>query len=175
MSTYIYIHTNVDIHCGNWYTVKPKDGTVTLDLRADIVQRADPKVLAFDIETTKLPLKFPDAKFDSIMMISYMLDGHGYLIVNREIVSEDIQDFEYTPKQEYEGPFTVFNVPDEVIYLSTCLPVSLPTRNIQMLFFLLHHDHLHQHDPLFNPVSFFLFLLPSCLSFSFFFRVVVSI
>ena len=35
----------------------------------------DPVVLAFDIETTKLPLKFPDSSVDSIMMISYMIDG----------------------------------------------------------------------------------------------------
>lgn len=32
-------------------------------------------VLAFDIETTKLPLKFPDAEMDQIMMMSYMIDG----------------------------------------------------------------------------------------------------
>ena len=32
-------------------------------------------MLAFDIETTKLPLKFPDAETDSVMMISYMIDG----------------------------------------------------------------------------------------------------
>lgn len=32
-------------------------------------------VLAFDIETTKSPLKFPDSSVDSIMMISYMIDG----------------------------------------------------------------------------------------------------
>ena len=38
----------------------------------------------------------------------------GYLIINREIVSEDIEDFEYTPKPEYEGQFTVVNEPDEV-------------------------------------------------------------
>ena len=44
-------------------------------------------VLAFDIETTKLPLKFPDAAVDQIMMISYMIDGQGYLITNREIIS----------------------------------------------------------------------------------------
>ena len=31
--------------------------------------------MAFDIETTKLPLKFPDAASDQIMMISYMIDG----------------------------------------------------------------------------------------------------
>lgn len=48
------------------------------------------------------------------MMISYMLDGQGYLIINREIITEDISDFEYTPKPEYPGPFTVWNEPDEV-------------------------------------------------------------
>jgi hypothetical protein len=36
-------------------------------------------------------------------MISYMLDRQGYLIINREVVSEDIHDFEYTPKPEFEG------------------------------------------------------------------------
>lgn len=99
--------------------------------------------MAFDIETTKLPLKFPDAETDQIMMISYMIDGQvrvacealslsrcraavcagftalrlflqGFLITNREIVSESIEDFEFTPKPEYEGPFTVFNEDDEV-------------------------------------------------------------
>lgn len=38
----------------------------------------------------------------------------GFLITNREIVSENIEDFEFTPKPEYEGPFTVFNEDDEV-------------------------------------------------------------
>ena len=70
--------------------------------------------MAYDIETTKLPLKFPDPASDSIMMISYMIDGQGYLITNREVIGADVEDFEYTPKPEYEGPFTVFNEPDEV-------------------------------------------------------------
>lgn len=39
----------------------------------------------------------------------------GYLITNREIVSQDIDDFEYTPKPEFEGPFIIFNEPDEVL------------------------------------------------------------
>ena len=39
----------------------------------------------FDIETTKLPFKFPDAKYDMIMVISHMVDGQGYLIKNREV------------------------------------------------------------------------------------------
>lgn len=49
------------------------------------------------------------------LAVSRVLPVHaqGFLITNREIVSEDIEDFEFTPKPEYEGPFTVFNEPDE--------------------------------------------------------------
>jgi len=50
----------------------------------------------------------------------------GYLIINREIVSEDIEDFEYTPKPEYEGQFTVINEPDEVgLYLCRYKPLGI--------------------------------------------------
>jgi DNA polymerase elongation subunit (family B) len=160
-------------------------------------------VCAFDIETSKQPLQFPDAeKGDQVMMISYMLDKQGYaqacpfcdlssayscvimqgfaggimlyntrypvsavgprggrplesgiplrgrfrsgikrdhlciyiyihirvyilmrihlrhtcaryLIINREFVSEDISDFEYTPKADFPGPFIVWNEPNE--------------------------------------------------------------
>ncbi|GJY37416.1 DNA polymerase epsilon catalytic subunit A [Tanacetum coccineum] len=69
---------------------------------------------AIDKETTKLPLKFPNAEYDSVMMISYMVDGRGYLIINRECVGEDIEDLEYTPKPEFEGYFKVTNVKNEV-------------------------------------------------------------
>lgn len=81
--------------------------------RPDIIERPEPIVLAFDIETTKLPLKFPDATTDQIMMISYMIDGQGFLITNREILSSNIDDFEYTPRPEFEGKFTIFNEPNE--------------------------------------------------------------
>lgn len=47
----------------------------------------------------------------------------GFLITNREIVSENIEDFEFTPKPEYEGPFTVFNEDDEVC---ACIAVVTP-------------------------------------------------
>ena len=46
-------------------------------------------------------------------MISYMIDGEGFLITNREIISKDIDDFEYTPKPEFKGVFTVFNEENE--------------------------------------------------------------
>ena len=74
-----------------------------------MLERPECRVCAFDIETTKEPLRFPDANIDHIIMISMMCDSSGILIVNRDIVSEDIANFEYTPKPEFEGTFQVFN------------------------------------------------------------------
>ncbi|KAK1431332.1 hypothetical protein QVD17_07789 [Tagetes erecta] len=102
-----------DIRSGLWYDVNVSSDGVTLERRHDLLQRAEVHVCAFDIETTKLPLKFPDAEYDLVMMISYMVDGHGYLIINRECVGEDIEDLEYTPKPEFEGHFKVTNVKNE--------------------------------------------------------------
>jgi DNA polymerase elongation subunit (family B) len=75
-SRYIYILSSLkDIRIGKWYTVKAKAGQITIEVIEDRLKRADPVVLAFDIETAKSPLKFPDATIDPIMMISYMIDG----------------------------------------------------------------------------------------------------
>ncbi|OEL31457.1 DNA polymerase epsilon catalytic subunit A, partial [Dichanthelium oligosanthes] len=103
-----------DVRCGQWYNVSVSGSDVLLQRREDLLQRAEVHVCAFDIETTKLPLKFPDAEYDTVMMISYMIDGQGYLIINRECVGEDIEDLEYTPKPEFEGHFRVKNVPTEL-------------------------------------------------------------
>ena len=111
---YLRVAIDQDVRVGLWYDVSFEDGIVSLNMVKDRVKRADPVVMAFDIETTKQPLKFPDAETDAVMMISYMIDGQGFLITNREIVSEDIEDFEYTPRDEYEGPFIIFNEPDEL-------------------------------------------------------------
>ena len=133
---WILLLTSADIRIGRWYTVEAKHGAVSLTCIEERLQRADPVVFAFDIETTKLPLKFPDASFDQIMMISYMIDGQGFLITNREIVSEDISDFEYTPKPEYDGPFIIFNEPDEkavlerfFLHIKECKPTVISTYN----------------------------------------------
>jgi len=54
------------------------------------------------------------------MMISYIIDGSGFLITNREFVSEDIKNFEYAPREDYDvGEFKVFNEPDEINLLKT--------------------------------------------------------
>ncbi|KAJ9116229.1 DNA polymerase epsilon catalytic subunit [Naganishia onofrii] len=110
---YQRVAIDLNVRVGLWYTVKSQSGTTTLTHIPERVKRAEPVVMAYDIETSKQPLKFPDQLTDQIMMISYMIDGQGFLITNREIVSEDIEDFEYTPKDEYEGEFIVFNEPDE--------------------------------------------------------------
>ncbi|KAI4633381.1 DNA polymerase epsilon catalytic subunit [Alternaria sp. BMP 0032] len=110
---HVRVAIDKDVRIGNWYTVEAKHGVISIKCIEDRLTPADPVVMAYDIETTKLPLKFPDAAIDQIMMISYMIDGQGFLITNREIVSEDISDFEYTPKPEYQGPFMIFNEPDE--------------------------------------------------------------
>jgi len=113
---YLRVAMDNEIRVGLWYTVTFNAGQPTLTQLTERVKRPDPVVMAFDIETTKAPLKFPDQAIDQVMMISYMVDGQGYLITNREIVGEDIDDFEYTPKEGYEGPFIVFNEPDEVSF-----------------------------------------------------------
>ena len=107
---HVRVSIDKDIRVGKWYKICA-EGLIEYKEK---VAFADPVVLAFDIETTKAPLKFPVAEVDQIMMISYMIDGEGYLITNREIISEDIEDFEYTPKPEYKGLFTIFNESNEL-------------------------------------------------------------
>uniref|UniRef100_T1J6P1 DNA polymerase epsilon catalytic subunit n=1 Tax=Strigamia maritima TaxID=126957 RepID=T1J6P1_STRMM len=115
-----HIRVSIDekIFVGHWYNVTIRGAEPPrIQRNAEIIDWPDVIVLAYDIETSKLPLKFPDSATDQIMMISYMIDTQGYLITNREIISADIEDFEYTPKPEFEGPFTIFNEPDEASML----------------------------------------------------------
>jgi len=129
------IAIDMNLRAGHWYRVDP-DGfsgastdvtdsegqlekkaeyrSVHLERVEEILERATPTVLAYDIECTKQPLRFPDAdEGDKVMMISWMIDGHGFLGVNREVVSADIAPFSYTPKPEFPGDFVIFNEPDE--------------------------------------------------------------
>eukprot|EP00916_Digyalum_oweni_P010390 GHVL01017390.1.p1 GENE.GHVL01017390.1~~GHVL01017390.1.p1 ORF type:complete len:2204 (+),score=478.22 GHVL01017390.1:451-6612(+) len=102
-----------NIRAGKWYEVQRRQGNTSVTLREDLLVKPDVRCFAWDIETEKQPLKFPDPTRDEIMMISYMFSGEGFLIVNREIVAEDIQDLEYSPKLEYQAEFEVFNEADE--------------------------------------------------------------
>lgn len=61
-----------------------------------------------------------------VFMISYMVDKQGYLIVNREVISEDINDFEYTPKPEFEG-MTPVTACRHCLVCSCCSPARLST------------------------------------------------
>lgn len=106
----VRVCTDLGIRAGAWYTVTPNPLDMGVSLtNQDVTTKANPTYMAFDIECTKAPLKFPDASVDSIFMISYMVDGQGYLIISRDVVSQDVQDFEYTPKPTYPGPFIIFN------------------------------------------------------------------
>ena len=44
-------------------------GKVALERREDLLARAEPRICAFDIETTKLPLQFPNAEYDQARLI----------------------------------------------------------------------------------------------------------
>lgn len=77
MPYHVRVSTDKKIFIGSWYTIQSKGSheIPIITKRDDIIDRPDMIVLAFDIETTKLPLKFPDASSDQIMMISYMIDA----------------------------------------------------------------------------------------------------
>lgn len=122
-----------EIRVGYWYSVRNKkswnegmqeegkeegvEGHLLTRLAESFPAIPEPHIMAFDIECTKAPLKFPHPDTDVIYMLSYMLDSNGFLLINREIVSEDIDDFEYTPKPVYPGKFTCINLPNEAALL----------------------------------------------------------
>lgn len=108
-----------EIRVSFWYDLKLEGNLlVQFEQLVDKLDKADLRVMAFDIETTKSPSKFPDARFDQVMMISYIVDGCGFLITNRQVVGEDVQDFEYAPRADYDvGVFTIFNEADELALL----------------------------------------------------------
>ncbi|KAM3720644.1 DNA polymerase epsilon catalytic subunit [Dirofilaria immitis] len=106
---------DIEVFVGLWYRVTGRDydRKPKITRHPTLIDPPEPIILAYDIEVTKLPLKFPDSAFDEIMMISYMVNGNGFLIINRQIISTDVDNFEYTPKPEYKGIFRVINLPDE--------------------------------------------------------------
>ena len=46
-----------------------QEGRVSIERRADLLKRAEPRICAFDIETTKLPLQFPNAEYDQVSFV----------------------------------------------------------------------------------------------------------
>uniref|UniRef100_A0A158Q8A2 DNA polymerase epsilon catalytic subunit n=1 Tax=Elaeophora elaphi TaxID=1147741 RepID=A0A158Q8A2_9BILA len=106
---------DMEVFVGLWYRVTGRDfdRKPKITRHPTLIDPPEPIILAYDIEVTKFPLKFPDSAFDEIMMISYMVNGNGFLIINRQIISTDVDNFEYTPRPEYKGIFRVINLPDE--------------------------------------------------------------
>ena len=43
-----------------------------------------------------LPEQVGPAEVDEVFMISYVVDGQGFLIISRDVVGEDIDDSQYT-------------------------------------------------------------------------------
>lgn len=84
---HVRVAIDLKINVGHWYYVKGR-GSEPPEIRLveEEPDRPEPVVLAYDIETTKLPLKFPDPSSDSIMMISYMIDGQ----VSQELLNFDL-------------------------------------------------------------------------------------
>jgi DNA polymerase epsilon subunit 1 len=78
---------DMDIRVGSWYLVTPTEfggsGVCTVMWQKEMLVLCQPKILAFDIECEKSPLKFPNADRDRIYMISYMSCGQGFLLINR--------------------------------------------------------------------------------------------
>ncbi|CAK9115050.1 DNA polymerase epsilon catalytic subunit A (DNA polymerase II subunit A) [Durusdinium trenchii] len=114
------------INVGKWYDVTRNLMATSMEdlydtqckvTELDMQKKPALRIFAWDIECTKEPLKFPDSARDRITMISIMVDGSGFLIVNRAEVSADIEPLEYTPKPEYEGIFQTYNEEDEAALL----------------------------------------------------------
>ena len=76
-----HIRVSIDnkIFVGSWYNVKIRGIGIQPDIikNSELLEIPDIIVLAFDIECTKQPLKFPSSDTDQIIMISYMIDGQG--------------------------------------------------------------------------------------------------
>eukprot|EP01054_Gregarina_sp_Poly1_P008843 Gregarina_sp_Poly_1__8842@NODE_531_length_7661_cov_51_609033_g421_i0_p4_GENE_NODE_531_length_7661_cov_51_609033_g421_i0NODE_531_length_7661_cov_51_609033_g421_i0_p4_ORF_typecomplete_len240_score12_43DNA_pol_B_exo1/PF03104_19/2_9e47DNA_pol_B_exo2/PF10108_9/1_5e08RNase_H_2/PF13482_6/1_2e07_NODE_531_length_7661_cov_51_609033_g421_i062596978 len=109
-----------NLRCGKWYDVSQFSDCLSLKMCDDEVQKTPPplRLLAWDIETYKDPLKFPDARKDPILCISYMLNSQGFLLINREYFGRDIRDFEYQPCSSYSGAFRVYNFKNEKALLT---------------------------------------------------------
>jgi len=50
----------------DFWLISWQEGRVSMEHRPDMLKRAEPRICAFDIETTKLPLQFPNAEHDQV-------------------------------------------------------------------------------------------------------------
>ncbi|KAI5180633.1 DNA polymerase epsilon subunit 1 [Nematocida sp. AWRm80] len=109
------------LNAGKWYHVEYKGEYQITESERVILP--DLRIFTFDIETTKEPLKFPNMDTDKIMMISVMSTLQGWLLVNREIVSENILPFKFQPTTDISGEFEIFNDTTEKAVLERFLEI----------------------------------------------------
>lgn len=100
---------NLNIRCGLWFDISFDGSKHVIEKNKELVKYPNLRIFAFDIETCKQPLKFPKAEHDKVMMISIKTESFGALIINREIVSEQIESFRYVPNEEMATDFVVYN------------------------------------------------------------------
>ncbi|KAF7458255.1 DNA polymerase epsilon catalytic subunit [Cryptosporidium felis] len=142
------------ISIGMWYeSLRWTHELLELKCLEEDTSAPDLRCLAWDIETTKDPLKFPNVEKDQIMMISCMFEGQGYLITNREIVSQDIHDFEYSPKKEFDSFFKCINCANEkdlilrfVNLIQTLRPHIIASYNGDNFDFPFLYERAAKHD-----------------------------
>jgi DNA polymerase elongation subunit (family B) len=80
------VSIDLEIRVGAWHSITPEHGSMVcseISLCKDMLDLCEPRILAFDIECEKSPLKFPNAQSDRIFMISYMMKDRGFLLINR--------------------------------------------------------------------------------------------
>ncbi|KAI5192514.1 DNA polymerase epsilon subunit 1 [Nematocida sp. AWRm77] len=151
----------LNINAGRWYTVEYSG---EYDIReSELIVPPSLRILSFDIETTKDPLKFPSAEKDKVMMISAMAENDGWLIVNREVVSADIAPFEFRPTADIGGEFEVFNEGTEkhllqkfVELVHTFKPHVISTYNGEFFDWPFVEQRMHVHGiSLANTVGFY--------------------
>ncbi|RYY87675.1 hypothetical protein EON63_03700 [archaeon] len=83
-----------------------------MEWQKDLLELCEPRILAYDIECEKAPLKFPSAERDRIYMISYMCKDGGYLLINRGMTNV------------LHSPYTIF------YYTEHTPPPTVPINNI---------------------------------------------
>ncbi|KAK6090615.1 hypothetical protein P3W45_000338 [Vairimorpha bombi] len=108
----ISLANTYNMRAGSWHIFSYNGEEYTIE-KSDLIGMPEFRVFAFDIETMKKPLRFPDSRYDQIMMISIKTESSNILITNRSVVSEDIGTFEYSPKDDMQSIFTIFNMKNE--------------------------------------------------------------
>jgi DNA polymerase epsilon subunit 1 len=69
------------------------DDQFIIDIKPNSSKESMPdlKILSYDIETSKDPLKFPDAEKDQVMMVSLMYEGEAFLIINCGFCGHEVE------------------------------------------------------------------------------------